>query len=194
LSADSAASDLADPDCDADPNSYGHGHSDAYGNRDADADSNADANSDRDGYPDPDAYRDRDRNGHAYPDSDADGYRDGNRDAYTDANSDCDGHRNRDGDRNCDGNRDANPDAETRANPTGPLSNVASAIEVWTLKRMMNVKAQRRVLFSGNSIVSGQPGAGLRWNIVAPFLAGLVNSLIIACYSYFAHKKFSFKR
>ena len=28
----------------------------------------------------------------------------------------------------------------------------------------------------------------------APFLAGLVNSLIIACYSYFAHKKFSFKR
>ena len=28
----------------------------------------------------------------------------------------------------------------------------------------------------------------------APFLAGLVNSIIIACYSYFAHKKFSFKR
>jgi putative flippase GtrA len=28
----------------------------------------------------------------------------------------------------------------------------------------------------------------------APFLAGLVNSLCIACYSYFAHKKFSFKR
>ena len=28
----------------------------------------------------------------------------------------------------------------------------------------------------------------------APFLALLVNSLIIACYSYFAHKKFSFKR
>ena len=28
----------------------------------------------------------------------------------------------------------------------------------------------------------------------APFLAGIVNSLIIACYSYFAHKKFSFKR
>ena len=28
----------------------------------------------------------------------------------------------------------------------------------------------------------------------APFLAGLVNSLAIACYSYFAHKKFSFKR
>jgi putative flippase GtrA len=28
----------------------------------------------------------------------------------------------------------------------------------------------------------------------APFLAGLVNSLVIACYSYFAHKKFSFKR
>jgi putative flippase GtrA len=28
----------------------------------------------------------------------------------------------------------------------------------------------------------------------APFLAGLVNSVVIACYSYFAHKKFSFKR
>ena len=28
----------------------------------------------------------------------------------------------------------------------------------------------------------------------APFLAGLVNSILIACYSYFAHKKFSFKR
>jgi len=28
----------------------------------------------------------------------------------------------------------------------------------------------------------------------APFLAGIVNSLVIACYSYFAHKKFSFKR
>ena len=28
----------------------------------------------------------------------------------------------------------------------------------------------------------------------APFLAGIVNSLIIASYSYFAHKKFSFKR
>lgn len=28
----------------------------------------------------------------------------------------------------------------------------------------------------------------------APFLAGLVNSVIVACYSYFAHKKFSFKR
>ena len=28
----------------------------------------------------------------------------------------------------------------------------------------------------------------------APFLAGIVNALIIACYSYFAHKKFSFKR
>jgi len=42
---------------------------------------------------------------------------------------------------------------------------------------MMNVKAQRRVLFSGNSIVSGQPGAGLRWNIVAPFLAGLLLSI-----------------
>lgn len=29
---------------------------------------------------------------------------------------------------------------------------------------------------------------------VAPFLAGVVNSVIIATYSYFAHKKFSFKR
>ncbi len=28
----------------------------------------------------------------------------------------------------------------------------------------------------------------------APFLAGIVNALVIACYSYFAHKKFSFKR
>ena len=28
----------------------------------------------------------------------------------------------------------------------------------------------------------------------APFLAGVVNSVIIALYSYFAHKKFSFKR
>jgi putative flippase GtrA len=28
----------------------------------------------------------------------------------------------------------------------------------------------------------------------APFLAGLVNSILIACYSYFAHKRFSFKR
>ncbi|HUD23775.1 MAG TPA: GtrA family protein [Acidobacteriaceae bacterium] len=28
----------------------------------------------------------------------------------------------------------------------------------------------------------------------APFLAGIVNSGIIACYSYFAHKKFSFRR
>lgn len=28
----------------------------------------------------------------------------------------------------------------------------------------------------------------------APFLAGMVNSLCIACYSYFGHKKFSFKR
>jgi putative flippase GtrA len=28
----------------------------------------------------------------------------------------------------------------------------------------------------------------------APFLAGIVNSVLIACYSYFAHKKFSFKR
>jgi putative flippase GtrA len=27
-----------------------------------------------------------------------------------------------------------------------------------------------------------------------PILAGIVNSAIIACYSYFAHKKFSFKR
>ncbi len=27
-----------------------------------------------------------------------------------------------------------------------------------------------------------------------PILAGLVNAVIIACYSYFAHKKFSFKR
>jgi putative flippase GtrA len=27
-----------------------------------------------------------------------------------------------------------------------------------------------------------------------PILAGIVNSVIIACYSYFAHKKFSFKR
>jgi len=27
-----------------------------------------------------------------------------------------------------------------------------------------------------------------------PILAGVVNSLLIACYSYFAHKKFSFKR
>jgi putative flippase GtrA len=30
--------------------------------------------------------------------------------------------------------------------------------------------------------------------VYAPFLAGIVNSIIIACYSYFAHKKFSFKR
>jgi putative flippase GtrA len=28
----------------------------------------------------------------------------------------------------------------------------------------------------------------------APFLAGVVNSIIIALYSYFAHKKFSFRR
>jgi putative flippase GtrA len=28
----------------------------------------------------------------------------------------------------------------------------------------------------------------------APFLAGIVNSGIISCYSYFAHKKFSFRR
>jgi putative flippase GtrA len=28
----------------------------------------------------------------------------------------------------------------------------------------------------------------------APYLAGLVNSFCIACYSYFGHKKFSFKR
>ena len=28
----------------------------------------------------------------------------------------------------------------------------------------------------------------------APFLAGVVNAVVIACYSYFAHKKFSFKR
>jgi len=28
----------------------------------------------------------------------------------------------------------------------------------------------------------------------APFLAGIVNSVIIACYSYFGHKKFSFRR
>ncbi len=30
--------------------------------------------------------------------------------------------------------------------------------------------------------------------LYAPFLAGIVNSIVIACYSYFAHKKFSFKR
>jgi hypothetical protein len=29
---------------------------------------------------------------------------------------------------------------------------------------------------------------------LAPFLAGVVNSLLIAVYSYFAHKKFSFRR
>ena len=28
----------------------------------------------------------------------------------------------------------------------------------------------------------------------APFLAGIVNAVLIASYSYFAHKKFSFKR
>jgi putative flippase GtrA len=28
----------------------------------------------------------------------------------------------------------------------------------------------------------------------APYLAGIVNAVIIACYSYFAHKKFSFKQ
>ncbi len=28
----------------------------------------------------------------------------------------------------------------------------------------------------------------------APYLAGLVNSFCTACYSYFGHKKFSFKR
>ena len=28
----------------------------------------------------------------------------------------------------------------------------------------------------------------------APYLAGIVNSIVIASYSYFAHKKFSFKR
>jgi hypothetical protein len=28
----------------------------------------------------------------------------------------------------------------------------------------------------------------------APFLAGIVNAVIIASYSYFAHKKFSFKQ
>ena len=30
--------------------------------------------------------------------------------------------------------------------------------------------------------------------IYAPYLAGIVNSIVIASYSYFAHKKFSFKR
>jgi putative flippase GtrA len=30
--------------------------------------------------------------------------------------------------------------------------------------------------------------------VYAPFLAGVVNAAIIAAYSYFAHKKFSFKR
>jgi len=32
------------------------------------------------------------------------------------------------------------------------------------------------------------------WPHGAPILAGFVNSAIIACYSYFGHKKFSFKR
>jgi putative flippase GtrA len=32
------------------------------------------------------------------------------------------------------------------------------------------------------------------WPNAAPILAGFVNSAIIACYSYFGHKKFSFKR
>jgi putative flippase GtrA len=32
------------------------------------------------------------------------------------------------------------------------------------------------------------------WPSAPPILAGLVNSVCIACYSYFAHKKFSFKR
>ncbi|MDP9050460.1 MAG: GtrA family protein [Acidobacteriota bacterium] len=37
----------------------------------------------------------------------------------------------------------------------------------------------------------------LHFPVTRPYaanLAGLVNSLVIACYSYFAHKKFSFKR
>jgi putative flippase GtrA len=37
----------------------------------------------------------------------------------------------------------------------------------------------------------------LSFHITRPYaanLAGIVNSLVIACYSYFAHKKFSFKR
>jgi len=37
----------------------------------------------------------------------------------------------------------------------------------------------------------------LSFHITKPYaanLAGIVNSLVIACYSYFAHKKFSFKR
>jgi len=33
-----------------------------------------------------------------------------------------------------------------------------------------------------------------RLHVLAPFLAGVVNSLLIAIYSYFAHKKFSFRR
>ena len=33
-----------------------------------------------------------------------------------------------------------------------------------------------------------------RWPNAPPILAGVVNSCIIACYSYFGHKKFSFKR
>jgi putative flippase GtrA len=32
------------------------------------------------------------------------------------------------------------------------------------------------------------------WPNAPPILAGLVNSIIIACYSYFGHKRFSFKR
>jgi putative flippase GtrA len=31
-------------------------------------------------------------------------------------------------------------------------------------------------------------------HLYAPYLAGIVNALLIAMYSYFAHKKFSFKR
>jgi putative flippase GtrA len=31
-------------------------------------------------------------------------------------------------------------------------------------------------------------------HVYAPYLAGIVNSVVIAGYSYFAHKKFSFKR
>ena len=31
-------------------------------------------------------------------------------------------------------------------------------------------------------------------HVYAPYLAGVVNSIVIASYSYFAHKKFSFKR
>jgi putative flippase GtrA len=35
---------------------------------------------------------------------------------------------------------------------------------------------------------------GALTRVYAPYLALIVNSLIIACYSYFAHKKFSFRR